>query len=68
MITNAIPAMAVMNIHHLIFEENILKRGFVTLIIASSATAVPMKMIFRVVRGETRMVGRISNSMKVLGI
>jgi hypothetical protein len=65
MITNATPAMAVMNTRHPIFEENILKRVFVTSIIASSATAVPMKMIFGVARGVARMVGRISNFMKV---
>jgi hypothetical protein len=64
MITNAIPAMAVMNIHHLIFEENILKRVFVTSIIASSATAVPMKMIFRAGREVVKMAEKISDCMK----
>jgi hypothetical protein len=64
MIINAIPAMAVMNTHNPVFVENILKRVFVTSIIVSSATAVPMKMIFRVESEEVRMAERISDFMK----
>ncbi len=64
MITNAIPAMAVTNTQNPTFVENILKRVFVTSTIASSATAVPMKMIFRVGREAVRMVERISDFMK----